>query len=81
MQEKAAEMHREITHIQNTVWAMYKDFLEDHDMKAYNRKTGELAKEYRDKGNSCLLTFCQWTLITWAPVINGLAECFRERQE
>ena len=51
MQGKIEERHKEITHIQNTIWAMYKDFLSDHDMEAYNRKMGELSKEYYDKGD------------------------------
>ena len=72
MQGKIEERHKEITHIQNTIWAMYKDFLSDHDMEAYNRKMGELSKEYYDKGDKQLLSFCQNI-----PVINGFAEEFR----
>lgn len=67
-----------IKHIQNTVWAMYKAFLSDHDMAAYNRKAGELSKEYYDKGDTQLLSFCQNILISWCPVINGFAEEFRK---
>ena len=77
MQGKIEERHKEITHIQNTIWAMYKDFLSDHDMQAYNRKMGELSKEYYDKGDKQLLSFCQNILISWCPVINGFAEEFR----
>ncbi len=67
-----------IKYIQNTVWKMYKDFLADHDMREYNRKMGELAKEYQNKGDGQLLSFCQNILISWAPVINALAEEFRK---
>ena len=77
MQEKIEERHKEITHIQNTIWAMYKDFLSDHDMTAYNRKMGELTKEYYDKKDKQMLSFCQNILISWCPVINGFAEEFR----
>ena len=81
MQEEIKIKHNEITHIQNTIWAMYKDFLEDHDMKKYNQRMKELAGEYCDKGDQQLLTFCQHSLITWTPVINGLAEYFRKNKE
>lgn len=78
MQEKIEERHKEITRIQNMIWAMYKDFLSDHDMAAYNRKMGELTKEYYDKGDKQQLSFCQNILIAWCPIINGFAEEFRK---
>ncbi len=78
MQEEIEKRHKEITHIQNMIWAMYKDFLADHDMREYNRKMGELAKEYQNKEDGQLLSFCQNILISWAPVINALAEEFRK---
>ena len=78
MQGKIEERHKEITHIQNTIWAMYKDFLSDHDMTAYNRKMGELTKEYYDKKDKQMLYFCQNILISWCPIINGFAEEFRK---
>lgn len=81
MQEKIEERHKEITHIQNTVWAMYKDFLSDHDMAAYNRKMGELSKEYYDKKDNQMLSFCQNILISWCPIINGFAEKFRNGEK
>ena len=48
MREKIEERHKEISHIQNTIWAMYKDFLSDHDMTAYNRKMGDEPRECDD---------------------------------
>lgn len=75
------EKTEDIKHIQNTVWAMYKDFLSDHDMAAYNRRMGGLAKEYADKGDQRLLSFCQNILISWAPIINEFAEEFRNDED
>lgn len=80
MQEKIEERHKKILHIQNAIWEMYKDFLSDHDMAAYNRKMGELTKEYYDKGDKQMLSFCQDVLISWCPVINGFAEEFRNSE-
>ncbi len=77
MRIKIVERHKEITHIQNTIWAMYKQFLSDHDIEEYNRNMGKLAKEYADKGDKQLLLFCQNLLISWAPVVNTFAEEFR----
>lgn len=78
MQEKIKERHKEISHIQNTIWALYKGYLTDHDMKKWNDGIISLAKEYVDKGDQKLLTFVRWLVITWCPIINGLAEEFRK---
>lgn len=67
-----------IKHIQNSIWTMYKDFLSDHDMVAYNRKMGELTNLYADKGDKQLLSFCQDVFISWCPIINEFAEEFRK---
>ncbi len=81
MQGKIGEKHKEIAHIQNMVWAMYKDFLSDHDMAAYNHKMEGLVKEYCGKGDRQLLSFCQDILISWCPIIQGFAERFRDNGE
>lgn len=75
------EKYEDIKHIQNTIWAMYRAYLKDHDMKAYNRKMGELSKEYYDKGDKQLSNFCDCLLITWAPIIMGFAMEFNEGRE
>ena len=64
-----------IKHIQNTLWAMYKEFLENHSVSDYNTKAKQLVDYYFD--NKEMLTFCQNLIITWAPVINALAEEYR----
>lgn len=74
MQEKIED----IKNIQNTIWAMYKDFLANHDMKAYNRKMRDLSKKYSEKGDQQLISFVQGAFITWCPIINGFAEEFRK---
>ena len=72
------EKHKDITHIQNTIWAMYKDYLEDHDMKKWNKGMGKVTQEYYKNGDEQILTFVQWFLITWCPIISGFAEEFRK---
>lgn len=74
MQEKIEDIKR----IQNEIWAMYKAYLTDHDMKKWNEGMGKLTQEYADKGDQQLLTFVQWSLITWCPIISGFAEEFRK---
>lgn len=76
MQEKVEERHKEIMKIQNAIWAMYKEFLKDHDMGKYNRKKDELAMEYLKKGDRLLFEFCKNLLFDWAPVMNRFAEDF-----
>lgn len=64
-----------IKDIQNTLWAMYKDFMETHSVSDYNTKAKQLVDKYSE--NKEMLTFCQNLIITWAPVINALAEEYR----
>lgn len=75
------EKMEDIKHIQNTIWAMYKGYLENHDMKEYNRKMGELAKEYHEKGDKQLLNFSQNLMVTWAPIISSFAKEFNGKSE
>lgn len=77
MQGKIEEMHKEVTHIQNTVWAIYKDFLMDHDVKEYARKMGELSKEYSHRRDKLFLSFSQNLSVTWCNVINAFAQEFK----
>lgn len=77
MQKKIEERHKEITHIQNTIWSIYKGYLADHDMKKWNVGVEKLVKEYIDKGDQNLLNFARCTVITWCPVIEWFAEEFR----
>lgn len=78
MQKKIEERHKEILNIQNTIWALYKDYLAYHDMKKWNEGIENLTKEYVDKGDQQLLIFVRWLVITWCPIINGFAEEFRK---
>lgn len=80
MQEKIEERHKEITHIQNTIWAAYKDFLVDQNVKAYTQKMSLLTKKYHDMGDSLLMHFAENEAITWSPVINEYAEEFRNSE-
>lgn len=80
MQEKIEERHKEISHIQNTIWAAYKDFLSDQNVKAYTKKMSLLTKKYQDMGDSLLTSFAENEAITWSPVINKFAEEFRNSE-
>lgn len=68
-----------IRHIQNTTWAMYMDFLADHDLREYSRKMRGLAVEYYRRGDRQLLDFCQCLLISWVPVICAIANEYRRQ--
>lgn len=65
-----------VRHIQNALWGMYKEFLSDHDVRAYTGKAAALMREYG--GREEMLHFAQNLAISWAPVISGLAGDFRE---
>lgn len=66
---------KNVKDIQNTLWAIWKGFLEDHSVRRYNEKAQELVRKY--KGNEDMLLFCQSLIITWTPVIHRQAEKFR----
>ncbi len=65
-------MEDDIKYIQNTVWSMYKVFSSNYNMVEYNNQALELCRKYKD--NAKMLSFCQNSIITWAPVINGMME-------
>lgn len=71
----------DIKYIQNAIWALYKNYLSDHDLAVYNRKIAELVSEVSNKGDKLLLSFCQNLLISWTPIINSFAEEFRTEVE
>ena len=66
----------DIKYIQNTLWAMYKVFSENHNMAEYNKQAQELCRKYRNDAK--MLPFCQNLIITWAPIINGMMEAYKE---
>lgn len=70
-------MENDIKYIQNTLWAMYKEFLTSYNVRRYTEQAVELVHKY--EGNRELLCFVQNLVICWTPIINGLAE--RHRSE
>lgn len=69
-------MSNDIKCIQNTLWIIYKEFEEKHDVKRYTDQATALCNLYKD--NPMMLNFCQNLIVSWAPVINALAEQYRE---
>ena len=80
MQQKIEEMQKEITHIQNSMWAIYKSFLTNHDKEEYNEGMLKLMKEYCDKKDEMLLSFCKYQYISWDQVIRWFAQEFRNSE-
>lgn len=70
-----------VKHIQNTLWRIYKEFLEDkdHKVKDYTDKAAALVHKY--SGNKDMKQFSENIIISWIPVINGLAADFRKGDE
>lgn len=61
MEERIKEMY-------NECWAIYKEYLENHDMAQYNRQKDELLGKY--DGQPDITGLLWW----WAGRINGLHE-------
>ncbi len=70
-------MDNEIKYIQNTLWAMYKEFISTHNVKKYTDQATELCKKYKERPE--LLSFCQNLVVTWTPIINLLAQQHRSQ--
>ena len=68
----------DIKHVQNTLWGMYKSFLQDHDMRGFNQKMQDLVRSYSDKKE--MVNFCQNLILAWCPVMNYLAAEYRRTQ-
>lgn len=69
-------MDNDIKYIQNTLWAMYKEFTSDFDVKKYTDQATSLCKKY--KNNPTMLNYCQNLVVSWTPVINEMAEQYRK---
>lgn len=69
------EKIEDIKNIQNTLWRIYKEFLEDHKVKAYTDKAAALVRQY--DGKKDMMLFAQTLILSWVPIINALAEDFR----
>ena len=72
---RKGSMESDIKYIYNTLAAMYMQFQTTHNMINYNNQATELRKKYHKK--PILDNFCTNLIISWAPVINQLAEDYR----
>ena len=41
-------MHEKIKDIQNTIWIIFREFEETHDMEKYNQRAAELVHKYKE---------------------------------
>lgn len=64
----------DIKNIQNTLWRIYKEFLEDHNVKKYTEKAAALVHKY--SGKKDMMLFAQTLILSWVPVINSLKADF-----
>lgn len=80
MQEKIEERHKKIAHIQNTIWEIYKTFLNNRDMAEYNNRWTELIEQYRNREDEEFFSFCKCQFITWEQVIRNFAKEFRNSE-
>ena len=46
--EKSKQMHEKIKDIQNTIWIIFREFEETHDMEKYNQRAAELVHKYKE---------------------------------
>ena len=66
-------MEERVTKIYNACWKNYKEYLADHDMAAYNKRSEELFRQYGKHYDIQNLLF--W----FAPIVNKLhAEDLKE---
>ena len=70
-----SDVHSCVSDIQNSVWAIYKGFMKDHLVRECTRKYAELVQKYRHDKEMEL--FAQTLILSWVPIINALAEDFR----
>ena len=63
----------------NTAWKNYKDYRRSGDMRQYTKQMSVLVEKYKD--DPLLLQFAENMAITYAPVINAMAEEKRNEQQ
>ncbi len=66
------ELEERIKAIYNDCWANYKQYLADHNMDAYNKRSGELAKKYEYQSD--IANLLQW----FSPKVNMLHQEYME---
>lgn len=71
----AASIHSCVSDIQNSAWSIYRGFMTDHAVPEYTRRAAELTR--RHSGDKDMKLFAQTLILSWVPVINSLAEDFR----
>lgn len=72
-------MHERIQDVMNTAWKNYKDYRRNGDMRQYTKQMSVLVEKYKD--DPLLLQFAENMAITYAPVINAMAEEKRNEQQ
>lgn len=65
-------MHEKIWDIQNSVWKAYTNYKKDGNISQYNRAASEITKKYMQ--DPLMLQFAENILISWAPVLNAIAD-------
>lgn len=68
-------MENEIKYIQNTLWAMWKEFQTTFSVKVYTDQAMKLVHRYDSQRE--LQCFVQNLVICWTPIINLMAEQHR----
>lgn len=61
-------MEDNIKAIQNAVWAIWKQFLEDKDVKKYTTNAAELSRKY--ESGTVEHSFCQDLIFAYVPLVN-----------
>jgi hypothetical protein len=69
-------MQEEIKYIQNTLWAMWKEFQTTFSVRTYTEQAVQLVHKY--DGQRELQCFVQNLVICWTPIINMIAEEHRK---
>ena len=69
------QMHVCIMDIQNSAWSVYRAFMKNHQMPEYTKESAAIVEKY--KNDKDMMLFAQTLILSWVPVINGLAEDFR----
>ena len=63
-----------IKKINNTLWIIYKQFLNDFDMAAVNNQLLSLSHEIRQTKDKQAIQFLESCIIAYTPVLNELLE-------
>lgn len=72
MDKKVKDLHEKIADVYNTMWAAYKKYLDDGQMRHINDAASDLEKKYQE--DKVVLQFIWYQKASWSGIVEQIKE-------